>query len=135
MPDLTNFIGRPFEKLVVNEDGSWTISLGENGLITNKDSQRVAPDLDELVGTTFIRPILSELDTRLQFGTLDDVKTEIVLDPLQYTISDPTFPTGTEEFYPQVPVTIEDTLPKDPSDDRVADGPDEVTPHEGGENE
>jgi hypothetical protein len=134
LPDLTNFIGRPFEK--VEESGEeWTILLGDNARITNKDTSKDVPDEDALKGTTFIRPIFSELDTRMQFGVLDDVVYEVVLNPLLYTISDPTFPTGAEEFFPQVPVAIEDTLPEDPSDDRVADGPVEVTPYEGGESE
>jgi hypothetical protein len=126
LPDLTYFIGRPFSALEVDEDSNvWTIILDGDGRITNKDESKEAPSHEALTGTTFVRPIFSELDTRLQFGVLDTVAYEIVLTPSAYTISDPSFGEE-EEIYPQVPVAIEDSLPEDPSADRVVDGPEEV---------
>lgn len=124
--DLTYFIGRPFVALEVDDEneGEWTIVLDGNGRITNKNPTQEMPDVDKLKGSTFIRPIFSELDTRLQFGVLDTVNAEVTLSPTKYTMSDPNLETE-EEYYPQVPVELADTLPPDPSDERVADGPDE----------
>jgi len=123
IPDLTYFIGRPFLGLE-DTDESWRIVLDAGGVIENKDLEIAKPDEEPLKGTVFIRPIFSELDTRLQFGVGNDVATELTLNPLKYTISDPSFSLGAEEeLYPQVPVDIEATLPPDPSDERVADGP------------
>jgi hypothetical protein len=122
MVDLAYFIGRPFEDLTVGEDGEWEIALDGGAIIRNKDAERSAPELSDLQGTSFIRPIFSELDTRIQFGVLDMVHTEVILTPTKYTVIDSVY-TGGEEVYPQVPVEILDTVPEDPSDERVADGP------------
>lgn len=127
IPDLTYFIGRPFEKLVKGSyQGSdvtrWEIHLAEGAVIANKDHSVAIPDEDDLAGTVFIRPIYSELDTRLQFGVRDEVAVEITLTPTKYSISDPLFsPQG--EIYPQAPPQI--TTPPDPSGERVAEGPEE----------
>jgi len=120
IPDLTYFIGRPFDRLDQGDAGEWTIVLDGDALITNKDPAVALPDEDSLKGTQFIRPIFSETDTRIQFGTPDAVSYEITLNPMQYTINSPEI-TGEEPLYPQVPAP--DSLPPDPSDDRVPDGP------------
>ena len=135
MPDLTYFIGRPYVTLEVSDTGpEWSIVLDGDSRITNVDENIESPPTEDLIGTQFIRPIFSESETWLQFGTLDEVKTEIALNPLLYTISDPTWDTE-EPIYPQVigePVT----LPPDPSDERVADGPyEEPEQKEGTEND
>jgi hypothetical protein len=130
MADLTYFIGRPFVALYDAEDPEgnllWGIELEGDGRIENKDPSVEKPEEGALNGTVFIRPIFSELDTRLQFGVLDDIQQELTLTPTLYTISDPTFVQEEEgEIYPQVPFEILDTVPEDPSPDRVADGPEE----------
>jgi len=125
--DLTYFVGRPF--VSVEGGDEWVIVLDGNARITNYDHRRSAPDPDTLVGTSFILPIFSELDTRLQFGRNNadtgevEILTEVTLTPALYTISDPNY--ATTEVYPQVPQEIADELPPDPSADRVADGPEE----------
>jgi hypothetical protein len=124
IPDLTYFIGRPFDELTFESGkrGQWQIHLEGDGIISNKDPNIARPDEDMLAGTTFVRPIYSELDTRLQFGVKDAVSYEIILSPTKYAISDPNF-TEEGEIYPQAPPEI--TIPPDPSDERVADGPEE----------
>jgi len=134
VPDLTYFIGRPFVTLEVDDESNeWTIVLDGNGRITNKDSEREAPSLEVLSGTSFVRPIFSELDTRLQFGVLDNVASEVTLTPTLYTMTDPTLGSE-EEIYPQVLPELADTLPPDPSDERVADGPETTEEKEEDEN-
>jgi len=127
MVDLTYFIGRPFVDVLTltgEDDGLWAITLDGGSLITNKDQSKPAPDKNTLTGTQFIRPIYSELDTRLQFGVKDAVLQEVILSPTLYTISDPDF-TSNGEIYPQmVPDPLTGVGP-DPSVDRVADGPEE----------
>ena len=127
MVDLTYFIGRPFVDVVLGQgedDGLWSITLDGNSVIANKDVSKPPPDVATLLGTQFIRPIYSELDTRLQFGVKDAVLQEVILPPTLYTISDPDF-TSDGEIYPQmVPDPLTGVQP-DPSDDRVADGPEE----------
>lgn len=124
IPDLAYFIGRPFEELTFQKGkkGAWAIHLGDGAVISNKDANVARPDEDLLAGTSFIRPVFSELDTRLQFGVADAVSYEIILTPTKYTISDPAF-TNEDEIYPQAPPEI--TTPPDPSDERVAEGPEE----------
>jgi len=127
MVDLTFFIGRPFVDIVPlsgADDGLWQITLDGGSVITNRDLAKPIPDKTTLVGTQFIRPIYSELDTRLQFGVKDAVLQEVILSPTLYTISDPDF-TSNGEIYPQmVPDPLTGVAP-DPSGDRVADGPEE----------
>lgn len=123
MVDLSYFIGRPYVSLDTTlPDNQWRITLDGSAIVYNKDPQMPAPNPDDLSGTVFIRPVFSELDTRMQFGVIDAVQTEVILTPTLYTVSDPNFTSDTE-IYPQVPVTPEDTLPEDPSDERVVDGP------------
>lgn len=130
--DLTFFIGRPFVDVITPDNGTadwfWAIRLESGGVIKNKDESLAIPLQDDLNGTVFIRPIFSELDTRLQFGTGDAVQTEIVLTPTKYTVSDPIY--GEGEEYPQVPVEILDTVPPDPSDERVVQGPEQTSTEE-----
>ncbi len=128
MVDLAYFIGRPFKELVKGDYKGknvtrWEIHLDSGGIIANKDAHVALPDEDLLAGTTFIRPIYSELDTRLQFGVKDAVAYEIILNPVKYTISDPTFLMEEGEIYPQVVPEMQ--TPPDPSDERVAEGPEE----------
>jgi hypothetical protein len=127
MVDLTFFIGRPFVDIVPltgADDGLWQITLDGGSVITNRDLAKPIPDKATLVGTQFIRPIYSEVDTRLQFGVKDAVLQEVILSPTLYTISDPDF-TSNGEIYPQmVPDPLTGVAP-DPSVDRVADGPEE----------
>lgn len=128
MADLTYFTGRPFVKLVEGKDGQWSIVLDGEGEIVNKDPDKPLPDEETLKGTQFIRPIYSELDTRLQFGVNENVATEVTLTPALYSMIDPAY-TPEGEVYPQVPVDYEEEIPLDPSDERVADGPE--NPNEG----
>src|SRR5215467_3971515 len=116
MPDLTYFIGRPFVRLDMHDDSTWTIWLDGEGQIGNKDATLALPDENALKGSTFIRPIFSADDTRLQFGVLDTVNYEVTLNPMQYTMSDPALQSDVE-IYPQVPEEIADSVPPDPSDD------------------
>jgi hypothetical protein len=128
MVDLTYFIGRPFVDvlpLTGEDDGLWAISLDGGSLITNKDESKPVPDKNTLVGTQFIRPIYSELDTRLQFGVKDAVLQEVILSPTLYTISDPDF-TSDGEIYPQMTPDPLTGVAPDPSDERVVDGPEEA---------
>jgi len=131
--DLTYFIGRPFVALEEGENGEWSILLDGEARVTNKDPGRPLPEEDVFKGSQFLRPIYSELDTRLQFGVMDNVVDEIVLTPTMYTMTDPSLTTE-EEFYPQVPIELTDTLPPDPSDERVADGPETTEEKEADEN-
>lgn len=128
IPDLAYFIGRPFKELVKGDYKGhnvtrWEIHLDGTGIIANKDPHVALPDEDLLAGTSFVRPIFSELDTRLQFGVKDAVSYEIILTPTKYTISDPTFLMEEGEIYPQAPPEMQ--TPEDPSEERVAEGPDE----------
>lgn len=127
MVDLTYFIGRPFVDIVPltgADDGLWQITLDGGSVITNRDLAKSIPDRTTLVGTQFIRPIYSELDTRLQFGVKDAVLQEVILSPTLYTISDPTF-TSNGEIYPQMTPDPLTGVAPDPSDQRVVDGPEE----------
>jgi hypothetical protein len=125
MVDLTYFIGRPFVDVIQDTgDGDWAITLDGNSRITNKDASKSVPDASTLLGTQFIRPIYSELDTRLQFGVKDAVLQEVILSPTLYTISDPDF-TSDGEIYPQMTPDPLTGVQPDPSADRVADGPEE----------
>jgi hypothetical protein len=94
--------------------------LSEDAVIRNKDEEKTDPP-EAIDGTIFLRPIFSELDTRLQFGNPDSMLWEAVFTPAKYTLSDPLY--ATEETWPQVPVQLEDVLPEDPSAVRVADEP------------
>src|SRR4029077_13380693 len=106
--------------------------LAEGAVIGNRDPDVQFPDAEVLAGTSFIRPIYSELDTRLQFGVKDAVLAEIILTPTKYTISDPMFTDEGGEIYPQAPPEI--VTPPHPSDERVVDGPsDDGTQEEGTE--
>jgi len=128
MADLTYFNGRPFDSVEEGEDGEWTIVLQGNGRIVNKDPEKLVPNPDDLTGTQFLRAVYSQAETTLQFGVNDMVATEIVLNPTLYSMSDPNY-TPDGEIYPQVAPDYQEEIPPDPSDDRVADGPE--NPDEG----
>lgn len=130
MADLSYFNGRPFVKLEEGENGEWTIFLDGDAEIINKDPNKPLPDEAVLKGTQFIRSLFSETETRLQFGVNDMVATEVSLTPALYAINDPVYaPEG--EITPQGSEVPEDEIPPDPSDERVADGPE--NPNEGDE--
>lgn len=127
MTDLSYFNGRPFEALEEGEGGEWTIVLAEGGRIVNKDPERLPPPVEDLAGMQMIRSLFSETETRLQFGVNEMVASEVTLTPTLYTMSDPNY-TPEGEIFPQAPPE-EDEIPSDPSDERVADGPE--NPDEG----
>jgi hypothetical protein len=123
--DLSYFTGRTFETLDQGQDDwDWAINLSGGATIRNKDEDRAAPDVEKLDGMILLRPIFGELDTRLQFGSLETMTSEVILTPTKYTISDPIY--AIEEMYPQVTADVDDMLPEDPSEDRVATGPEEA---------
>lgn len=126
MSDLSYYVGRRFEKIDQGEEGwNWTVVLEGDARVRNTDEARSWTQ-ENLEGTIFLRPIFSELDTRMQFGMGENVTAEIVLTPTKYTVADPTYASGEEEIYPQAPPIQE--IPPDPSDERVVDQA------EGGEN-
>lgn len=128
---LDHFIGRP----VVGVDkgpgksGHWTITLEGGIVIGNKDNKVDAPTPESLEGRSFCRVILSETDTRLQFGnsTPEGVVNEtwVTLSPTKYTIAG--LEGQKEEFYPQMPEELASVLPPDPSSERIVDGPRKAT--------
>lgn len=115
---LDHFIQRPVEKVAGK-----TIHL-EGGIVI-VDKRPGKPDIPDVTGLSFCKVILSELDTRLLFGrvTEDGVQDEVwvTLDPTKYTIGG--IEGQTKEYYPQMPEELESALPRDPSPDRIADGP------------
>ena len=103
--------------------------------IENKDESIPKPEIE---GLTLVRVMLSETDTRLLFGHPDpesqEVKNqeEVTLNPIKYSITDPA-QWGGKEIEPQrldpeereFVNHLRRTLPQDPSQERVVDGPEE----------
>jgi hypothetical protein len=125
-PRLDYYVGRGVVEI---DDTEWAIVLDGDIRITNKDTFLSTPEnLSKLVGKMFLVGVMSADETRLQFGRVLSgqvtVEEEIVLSPLDYTISDPRFPTPSEH-YPQREELLSpgSDAPPDPSPDRVVDGP------------
>jgi len=119
---IEHFVGRPFKEISQGEDKwDWGIVLEGDAVIRNKNKKRTkAPSAEELEGKVLANVILSEMDTRLMFTDEGGAREEIVLTPTDYTVGTP----QTGEYYPQRPVELQE-LPPDPSEERVADGPEE----------
>ena len=119
-------------KDVLGDGWNWSIQMESGVVISNKDEERTeAPE--DVKGKVLLTVMLSELDTRLLFGITTESgpaeEIEVTLTPTQYTLGG--MEGQEEEYYPQAAPTLEDTLPPDPSDERVATGP--TTPLEGSE--
>jgi hypothetical protein len=131
---LGYFTGRKFESMIVGPEDEWAIKLDGDTVIRNKDPQRIRPLESNLRGLIFIRPILGETDTRLQFGRGDGhVVFEVGLTPAKYTISDPAYAKG--EVWPQLAMEAQPgSVPTDPSPERVVEHAEIQDKEEGGEN-
>jgi hypothetical protein len=146
VPQLDYYIGRSLVE--VKQDGpdwNWRLRFDGDALVTNTDRKRTAMP-ENLVGLVYLNVILTEDETRLNFGHYEPATQEPVIDqtvvftPTEYTISDDLFEGG--PHYPQR-VPEEDVnaqepppdplLPPDPSVDRVAEA--SVSAAEGGEGE
>lgn len=120
-PKLDYYIGRLVTDVQVHEEG-WDIVLDGGILITNLDGRRSAPE--SLIGLSFVRPILSDIETRIQFGTVRPGReianaVEVVLTPTQYRISDDRYEGG-----PHLPgVDVEVAVVPLEDADRTAEGP------------
>jgi hypothetical protein len=129
---LDHFTGRRVES-VQGEDSAWSITLEGGIVISNKDEEKdEAPEGIE--GQVLLFVALSELDTRIQFGQVDNNgnvvnETWVTLAPTKYTIGG--LEGQTEEFYPQMPEELMDILPPDPSPERVVDAPLEAPESDG----
>ena len=117
--------GQKVEEATVdaNTDPEWFIRFESGYVITNKDETLEGPLLD-VKGLALVDSVENGATTVLTFAnvTADSViqqAVEIDLTTDKYTLAGP----GTEEVYPGVPVDEADTLPPDPSSDRVVDGP------------
>jgi len=133
---LDHLIGqRAADVLTTGDACDWTIQL-ENGMIISNKNEEMEEAPEDVKGKVLCFVSYSELETRLQFGitTPDGVveETWVLLSPTEYTIGG--IEGQTEEYYPQAAPTLVDSLPDDPSGDRVADGPDaeHVQPHHPG---
>ena len=135
-PDLSHYVGRNVKKVVkLKGGGKWRIRLDGDVIIENKDENLPKPEIE---GLTLVRVMLSEMDTRLLFGHPDpesqEVKNqeEVTLNPIKYSITDPQ-QWGGKEIEPQrldpeereFVNHLRRTLPQDPSQERVVDGPEE----------
>lgn len=142
-PRLSYYFGRRVTEVrdgPEDEAHFWQIVLDPMVLIRNLDEGNAAPPPD-IIGTALLTGSVEEgVSTTLQFGysmppTTDDpggsVQTvsEVVFADKKYEIQDPEM--NEDYVVPDDPVVAEDSLPADPSDDRVADGPTEPTPEEG----
>lgn len=132
MSKLDYYNGRPFVRVIQNEDGEeseWGIELEGGVLIRNHDGRRtIIPDENLFKGTSFLGAIFDEQHTTLHFGYSNKngstVVGEIQFTPTLYSVADNDY-TGGAEIYPQADTPEEDVLPPDPSNDRVAEGPTE----------
>jgi hypothetical protein len=136
-PSLDHYVGREVTfvgRAKKSEKHEWEIHLAGNIIIKNLDTERVeAPEVKEL---QFLLLTLGEMDTRLIFGNPNvktgeiDNKTEISLNPIKYSITDPKRAGGREiepqRLDPEERAMVERLaakLPPDPSAERVAEGP------------
>jgi len=120
-PQIDHFNGRAAQSVASTDDG-WEIQLEGNIVIRNYDEDIGIPP-QSIVGKTLLMVILSEMDTRAQFGFAQSVGhplevEEISLHPYRYSL---TVPGYDEEVYPQRP-DDEVEAPPHP-DERVAQAP------------
>lgn len=116
------FTGRRVED-VRDGDGAegspvWTIEFQGEALIHNYDP--TVPKPTTITGAALTRTILTHEETRLQFGL-----EEVVLNPIQYAIVDPTYTNGQIVFAQRSDYNMPLRVPDDPSVHRVKDGPEE----------
>jgi hypothetical protein len=130
-PQADYYVGRNVSGIQTSPDSNeWGVSLSGNVRISNVDEEREAPeDLVNLAGTQLLRVILSQEETRLQFGLPDaqggpaTIVGEIPFTPAKYQISD-----GAYEGGPHTPQLGDDLLeiPEEPVE-RIAEGPEPPT--------
>lgn len=102
---------------VVTGDGHriWTIVLSGGAMIHNYDP--LIPMPVAIVGAALTRTLLSAGETRLQFGL-----EQVTLNPLEYTIEDPSYTKGIEVFAQRSNANMPPVVPPEP-EGRTADGP------------
>lgn len=132
-PKLDYFNGRPFAELVQgNESWDWALKFTDGSLIRNTDKRRTAAPVESALVGTSLGSVQEDSNVvwTLNFiqSAVDGIASsaEVQVTPSQTVIADPVY-SSDEEVY-AVPEPVEDTLPPDPSPDRVASGP--VTPLE-----
>jgi hypothetical protein len=107
---------------------TFTIMLEGNVAILSLDENFPLEETvaKSMVGTNLIRVILSSEETRMQFGysvtsgDVPNVVAEVVMNPVEYTISDPEHPTDTPWYPQRIQAWAE--IPDEPTG-RTAEGP------------
>src|SRR5262245_29123889 len=130
IPKLDYYIGRPVQAVEAGEeDYDWSIRFEDNVIVRNTDKDRTTMPDTAIQGMVFFMAMFDPDETRMQFGHYEDgepaVDTEVILSPLQYSISDERFEGGPHFPQRDPEPSPEDELPEDPSPERVADGPEE----------
>lgn len=127
IPQIDHHTGTRVERVEPQTDATsesdWQIVLSNGAVIANHDENLSAPE--HLVGKILASVIMSELDTRVVFGDPnpqsgflnEETKQEVTFNPNRYSISEIG---STERAYPQRR-DDDQTLPDDPSPDRVVD--------------
>lgn len=105
-PQLDHYVGRSVENVEWDDEGYWSIRLDGGIQIANLDAANAVPQetLESLEGLTYLQTGLSKDGTTLVFGvaTKGEIlnRVDIVLNPLEYTVTTPEFQQG---WYPQRP--------------------------------
>lgn len=112
---LDYFVGRQVSDIVVGDDGTWEIHLGDDAVIRNNDSEIVAPDANQ-IGTT----LLAADEWNIALGSASEAGSSVSYHAVltDYTISGSGFDDPDAEE-----VSAEDALPPDPSPDRAVEAP------------
>lgn len=113
---IDHFTGRRVEKVADGErDAVWTITFEGNAKVHNFDPTIPMPT--QIVGAALTRTILETKRTRLQFGL-----EQIVLNPLEYAIEDPSYTHGELVYAQRSEANMPPDSPPHP-DERIAEEP------------
>lgn len=124
LASVDHYTGRRVVNVKVNkspgeDEPYWTIEFEGGAVLHNYESETPVPTA--IKGAALSRTILDGKNkvTRLQFGL-----EEVVLNPMKYAISDPTYTKGKLVFPQKSEANMFDPqTPPDPSADRIKDGP------------
>lgn len=125
--------GRRVEDVQKADDvWNWGIQLEGGAIIRNRDESLTAIPTTEIIGTALLSSAVDEVEDAvvLVFGTVISGDPPTIREPVEVEMTwskmGLSMPGSEEELDPSAVVALEDTLPSDPSAERVVDGP--VTP-------